>query len=395
MLIAVAVLVCLCLALAAALNHQRTKRQQAEALTTQLEAKHRTDLASLRDHHQRLMVALGNLSESVLLCDADGAIIFRNDAADNLAQTSHAHALIEATAEELLEDARAGETAQREIELYGPPSQTLVLHACPLPGGYAMATVEDISHSLRHEIIRRDLVTNIGHELRTPVGALCVLAEAMQQESDPEVLLSLSQSIGTESHRLTQIVNDLLELSQIEHSESLKDKPPMTPVVLQDIVGRAITRVAGVADQNGSHIEADLGGKPVRVLGDSFQLTSAVFNLLDNAVKYSEPNKAVRVFIQNGTDGTGGTGSADGTGRTDGTDRVDIIVQDQGVGISRGDQGRIFERFFRVDRSRSSSVGSGLGLSLVRHVAQLHGGEVILESEEGVGSTFTLRLPTA
>lgn len=383
MLIAVAVLVCLCLGLSLALSHQRRKHQQAQALAAQLEARRQTDLDSLQNHCDRLMSALNKLSESVLLCDRDGVIVFRNHAATNLASTSHAEALIEAAAEELLAEAAAarttaaGQAAKQEIQLYGPPNQTLVLHAHALPGGYAMATIEDISHSLRHEIIRRDLVTNIGHELRTPVGALCVLAEAMQQESDPEVLLSLSQSIGTESQRLTQIVNDLLELSQIEQSQGLQDKPQQTQVVLQDIVGRAITRVAGVADQNGSNIEADLTGKPICVLGDSFQLTSAVFNLLDNAVKYSAPNRAVRVSIQNGSD------------------RVEVIVQDQGVGISRGDQSRIFERFYRVDRSRSGSVGSGLGLSLVRHVAQLHGGEIILESEEGVGSTFTLRLPAA
>lgn len=377
MLIALVALACLCLGLAAALGRQHRQRQQAEALVAQLETTRQTDLGSLQDHCDRLVAALDNLSESVVLCDGEGAIIFRNDAASNLALTSHANALIEATAEELLADARAGQSTEREIEFYGPPNQTLLLHACSLPGGYAMATIEDISHSLRHEVIRRDLVTNIGHELRTPVGALCVLAEAMQKESNPEVLLSLSQSIGTESQRLTQIVNDLLELSQIEQSQNLQDMEQKTPVVLQDIVGRAITRVAGVADQNGSSIEADLTGKPVRVLGDSFQLTSAVFNLLDNAVKYSAPNKAVSVSIQNGSG------------------RAEVIVRDQGVGISRGDQSRVFERFFRVDRSRSSSVGSGLGLSLVRHVAQLHGGEIILESEEGVGSTFTLRLPAA
>ena len=143
----------------------------------------------------------------------------------------------------------------------------------------------------------------------------------------------------------------------------------------QDVVQRAVTRISGVAQQHKTEIVLDMAEEPICVWGDSFQLTSATFNLLDNAIKYSPAGRPLSVdLLSNGT-------------------CAEIVVADEGVGIARRDHDRVFERFYRVDRSRSSAMGSGLGLAVVRHVVQQHEGEVTLQSEEGVGSTFTIRLP--
>ena len=342
----------------------------------QLLAAHLADTREATTLLQKLATALDNINEGIAVCDARGTIVFRNASAKTFATSRHSEVLVEAALEELLAEAIKGKTAQREVQLYGPPDQTLLLQTFPLISNsaetpFAVAVIDDISHSQRLDIIRRDLVTNIGHELRTPVGALSVLADAMQDEDDPEVLVSLSRSIGKESIRLTQIVEDLLELSRLEQSQ----ESDFSPVILQDVVRRAVNRISGVAQQHDTEIEMDMAEEPVCVWGDSFQLTSATFNLLDNALKYSPPNSRLSVDLLN-------KGSW-----------AEIVVADEGVGIPRRDHDRVFERFYRVDRSRSSTMGSGLGLAVVRHVAQQHEGEVTLQSEEGAGSTFSIRLP--
>ena len=342
----------------------------------QLLSAHLADTREATTLLQKLATALDNINEGIAVCDAKGTVVFRNASAKTFATSRHSEVLVEAALEELLAEALKGKTAQREIQLYGPPDQTLLLQTFPLISGsaeasFAVAVIDDISHRQRLDIIRRDLVTNIGHELRTPVGALSVLADAMQDEDDPEVLMSLSQSIGKESVRLTQIVEDLLELSRLEQSRESN----LAPVILQDVVRRAVNRISGAAQQHDTEIQIDMTEEPVCVWGDSFQLTSATFNLLDNALKYSPPSSRLSVDL------------------LDKGSWAEIVVADEGVGIPRRDHDRVFERFYRVDRSRSAAMGSGLGLAVVRHVAQQHEGEVTLQSEEGLGSIFSIRLP--
>lgn len=342
----------------------------------QLLTAHLADTREATTLLQKLATALDNINEGIAVCDAKGTVVFRNASAKTFATSRHSEVLVEAALEEMLAEALKGKTAQREIQLYGPPDQTLLLQTFPLISGsaeadFAVAVIDDISHSQRLDIIRRDLVTNIGHELRTPVGALSVLADAMEDEDDPEVLMSLSQSIGKESIRLTQIVEDLLELSRLEQSRESN----LAPVILQDVVRRAVNRISGAAQQHDTEIQIDMTEEPVCVWGDSFQLTSATFNLLDNALKYSPPSSRLSVDL------------------LDKGSWAEIVVADEGVGIPRRDHDRVFERFYRVDRSRSAAMGSGLGLAVVRHVAQQHEGEVTLQSEEGLGSIFSIRLP--
>jgi two-component system sensor histidine kinase SenX3 len=240
----------------------------------------------------------------------------------------------------------------------------------------AVAVVEDVSERRRIEQVRRDFVSNISHELRTPVGALCVLAETMAAETSAAVLRRLAQRIELESNRLARMIDDLLTLTMIEAEEVGSE-----PVSVRRFVEEAIERIGPAAERRS--ITIDVGIVPhASVLGDRRQLTSAVFNLLDNAVKYSEEGSTVRVRVVAEESGSPGL--------------VRIEVADEGIGIPPRDRERIFERFYRVDKARTRDTGgTGLGLAIVRHVVNNHRGEVTVTSREGEGSTFTITLPTA
>jgi two-component system sensor histidine kinase SenX3 len=215
-------------------------------------------------------------------------------------------------------------------------------------------------------------VANISHELKTPVGALAVLAEALADEDDPAVIRRLVDRMLEESHRAVSTIDDLLELSQIELAGDIDHEE----VRLADVVRAGVGRVSSIADQGDITVEVRSDGDGLVVLGDRRQLVSALGNLVENAVKYSEPGQLVEVDVRT-TDGF-----------------VELVVTDHGVGIPARDLDRIFERFYRVDKARSRGTGgSGLGLSIVRHVATNHRGSVTVTSREGEGSTFVLRLP--
>jgi len=220
--------------------------------------------------------------------------------------------------------------------------------------------------------MRRDFVANVSHELRTPIGALAVLAEAIAGGSESEVTAQLAERMVRESERLARIVEDLLDLSLLEAQERAGREPLPVAALVTD----AVDQVRGAADTRGISIDASNVPADLRIECDRRKLVSAIFNLLDNAVKYSEAGEPVEV-------------TAERRG-----DRCAIAVRDHGIGIPSRDLERIFERFYRVDRARSRQTGgTGLGLSIVRHTAQAHGGEVTVESHEGEGTTFTLLLP--
>ncbi len=324
----------------------------------------------------RLAWALGAIANGVVIFDERGEIAYRNDPAASFLAARHSDALVEDAITTMASDALRGRGAERELELFGPPRRVLSLRAVPLendtrPSG-VLVVVEDTSERRRLENVRRDFVANISHELKTPVGALALLAETLLDEDDPGVTKRLAERLASEAFRVGNTIDDLLELSRLEVATGLASDD----VVVAQFVGDAADRVRPAAEQRG--IDIDVEEPPVRltVVGERRQLVSAVTNLLDNAVKYSEPGSTVAVRA-----------------RTDGT-WVDVTVRDRGIGIPRRDLERIFERFYRVDRARSRETGgTGLGLAIVRHVASNHRGEVRVESREGVGSTFTLRLP--
>jgi two-component system sensor histidine kinase SenX3 len=321
----------------------------------------------------RLSQAVDQIDQGVVVCDADGGDLFRNRVAVGLAEARDGLVLVEAAVQELLADALTGRNVRREVDLFGPPAQSFVVTAYPFAeGGGALALVEDRSLQRRTETVRRDFVANISHELKTPIGALGLLAETIREEPDPEVVERLSSRMITEADRASRTVDDLLELSRIEFGDDAES----AVVSAVAVIGEAVGRIASAAEQAGVEVRVEVDGD-LELTGDRRQLVSAVFNLLDNAVKYSADGTEVVVEAHREPDGA-----------------VDLVVTDNGVGIPRRDLDRVFERFYRVDRARSRGTGgTGLGLAIVRHVASNHGGEVTVRSTEGVGSTFTLSLP--
>jgi two-component system, OmpR family, sensor histidine kinase SenX3 len=326
----------------------------------------------------RLATALEAIHDGVVLLDDAGDIVFTNARAATYLGARHGEALVESAIDELARTALTGEAATQTLELFGPPRRTLVLSADPLDDGRrntgALVVIEDVTERRRVDAVRRDFVANISHELKTPVGGLGVLAETIVDEDDLGVIRRLAARMHHEAMRASRTIDDLLELSRIEAGEST----PREPVAGHLVLAEAVERAAGAAERGG--IALDLREPPhdLVVRGDRRQLSSAVFNLLDNAIKYSQPGSTVRVAAD--------ADVASGTAR--------LVVGDDGIGIPRRDLERIFERFYRVDRARSRDTGgTGLGLAIVRHVASNHGGEISVDSREGEGSTFTLSLP--
>jgi two-component system, OmpR family, sensor histidine kinase SenX3 len=241
-------------------------------------------------------------------------------------------------------------------------------------GGLILLLAEDQTESRRVDEIRRDFVANISHELKTPVGALALLAETVEEAADdPDAVIRFAGRMRQEAARLTDLVQDLIMLSRIQAAEPV---PAPRPVVLNDVVAEAVDRCRMRASARGISLEVT-GAQDLTILGDEDLLVTALRNLLENAVSYS-PDKT-RVVI---------------TTRAASSWTAEISVSDQGIGIPERDRERIFERFYRVDPARSRATGgTGLGLAIVKHVTASHGGNVTVWSQEGVGSTFTLRLP--
>ncbi|HQY32704.1 ATP-binding protein [Actinotalea sp.] len=280
----------------------------------------------------------------------------------------------------LTQVARDGEIRDADVELprgpFGGATLLLQLRAAPLGLDHLLLLAEDRTESRRVEAVRRDFVVNVSHELKTPVGALSLLAETVEQAADdPEVVRRFAGRMQTETARLTTLVQEIIELSRLQVADPLR--APST-VEVDAVVHEAVDRARTAATAQG--IELEVGGDAGAVVwGDHDMLVTAVRNLLDNAVAYSESGTRIGV----------------GTAIREEAGVVEIAVVDQGIGIPAAEQPRLFERFYRVDPARSRDTGgTGLGLSIVKHVAADHGGEVTVWSEPGRGSTFTVRLPT-
>ncbi len=241
--------------------------------------------------------------------------------------------------------------------------------------GNVLLIVEDRTESHRLDEMRKDFMANISHELKTPIGAVGLLSEAMENSLDqPEVMAKLVKNISKEAKRLSALVKDIIQLSRIQSSSTVTSTDLVN---LVDVVRDAIDRNSWRSEKSDVNVEFLSNSESIEVYGDSEMLTVAVKNLVENAIIYSNPGSTVGVAIE----------LVDGV--------VNIIVKDSGIGISKDEQARVFERFYRVDQSRSRETGgTGLGLSIVKHAAISHMGEVKLFSKLGVGSTFTLRLPT-
>jgi len=278
---------------------------------------------------------------------------------------------------------RDGEIREGDIEVSGSAlggrRTSFAVRVAPLGsavggGGLILLLAEDQTESRRVEEVRRDFVANISHELKTPVGALALLAETMEEAADdPEAVRRFAGRMRQEASRLTYLVQDLITLSRIQAAEPVPDP---NPVELGAVVAEVLDRCRMKASARGIEL-AESCDQGLAVLGDEDLLITALRNLVENAVAYS-PEKT-RVVV---------------SATRDGASAAQISVADQGIGIPERDLERIFERFYRVDAARSRATGgTGLGLAIVKHVVAAHGGKVTVWSKEGVGSTFTLRLP--
>ena len=322
----------------------------------------------------RLRVALDALPIGVVLADADGAVLFRNSVSEHIAGSRHADVLVGEAIDALVAGAIVGRPRRQTLDLFGPPRRTLLLRADPIDGGQggALVTVADETDRSRLDAVRTDFVANVSHELKTPVGAMTVLADALAGADEPEVVERLAGRIVDEAERLSRTIDDLLELSRIELEGQAVTEPVSVDLVISEAVGRA----RSLAARRGISIGVCNAPSGLEMVGDRRQVVSALGNLVENAVKYSEPAGTVAVRAE----------------RVD--DWIEMTVVDHGIGIPARDLERIFERFYRVDRARSRETGgTGLGLSIVRHVAANHGGDVQVSSVEGEGSTFVLRVP--
>jgi two-component system sensor histidine kinase SenX3 len=327
----------------------------------------------------RFRAVLDSTDLGVIVADEQGTIAYANPVGGSFLEGKIGDATARNRLNQLIERVTStGSAEQLEVDVYTPARRFIRLRAVPLPskstwGHAAVIYVRDLSGRRRVEAMRRDFLTNAGHEMKTPLGALAILAETIGDTDDPETRRRLADRLSSEANRMAQVVDDIVTLADIESLET-----PFEQVRIDRVIDEAASRVSVVAAESEVEVKLDGSECPAVVIGNSEQLTSAVLNLLDNAVKYSLRGGEVEVSVRCRDD------------------EVIIEVEDHGTGIPSEHLDRVFERFYRIQQGRGrSSGGTGLGLSIVRNVAETHGGSVSVESTPAEGSTFTLRLPTA
>lgn len=275
---------------------------------------------------------------------------------------------------------RSGELKMANLEIprgpIGDGRRNLHVTAAPIDNeGKILVFINDESEQQRIDAVRRDFVANVSHELKTPIGALMLLSEAVLGAKDnPVEVQKFAQRMQSESRRLSELVKEIIDLSRLQSHDPLV---AAYEVDIDEVVKEAINLSESAAEARQVTIILNEKSNGV-VIGDRDQLIMAVHNLIENAINYSPEKTRVTVTI------------------SDAGELIEVTVADQGIGIAETEQERIFERFYRVDPARSRETGgTGLGLSIVKHVALNHGGEIGVWSKEGVGSTFALRLPRA
>ena len=322
---------------------------------------------------------LAVLSSSAIVVDATDAVINSSPAAVSYGLV-RGRDLVHGELRHLARQVRRdGVIREAELELpRGPVGRgRVVMHArvAPLGSSHVLLLLEDRTTARRVEEVRRDFVANVSHELKTPVGGLALLAEAvLDARDDPEAVERFARRMQVEAARLTQLVKEIVELSRLQVADVLHE-PRLVDVTAAVHEAIEHSRVEADAKQI---VLAEVCQPDLKVFGDEALLVTAVRNLVGNAIAYSES----------------GTRVAIGGRRVQ--DVVEVTVADQGQGIPESEQTRIFERFYRVDSARSRATGgTGLGLAIVKHICSNHGGDVTVWSQEGRGSTFTIHLPAA
>ncbi len=325
----------------------------------------------------QVMDLLRELPGLVLVVDNDGTVLWTSPDAAELRLVRRDRLAFDSLRDCALKVLANGQTVVTDVSLRRPPmrkiSVDLRVRGIPLADERVLLLLTDLTEENRLAAVRRDFIANVSHELKTPVGAMSLLAEALvAARDDPDTVQHFAHRMQSEAARLAQLINDVIDLSRVQGDDPLTHAEAVS---VDGLVESAVDFVRGGAELK--DIEVILGGpRDAYVYGDVAQLETALRNVLSNAIAYSEPSTRVAVAV-----------------RTSPT-LVEIDVKDQGMGIPDSEQDRIFERFYRVDEARSRVTGgTGLGLSIVRNVCRNHGGDCLVWSVENEGSTFTLQLP--
>lgn len=342
---------------------------------------------SLRSEKRRAEMVLSEIADGIVAVDADGRVTLFNRAAEAMLGGSSSEILgakvessdVHPEIARMAADCIAGKAVlSSEIRLPGLPERVLGIRGAPFAesgrGESALLLLHDLSEIRRHEKMQKEFVSNVSHELRTPITAVRATAEALLAgaKNDDELVDRFLNTILSESDRLSALIDDLMEIAK---RESGITRTEMAEIRIADAVQRAFVPIRPAAEQNEVEVGFDVPGDLV-ARADEIQLVQLVRNLIDNAVKYTPPGGRVDVV-----------GERDEGG-------VRIVVRDTGIGIPHGEVERIFERFYRVDKARSRRLGgTGLGLAIVKDIVEAHGGSISVETELGMGSTFTVTLP--
>jgi two-component system phosphate regulon sensor histidine kinase PhoR len=339
-------------------------------------------LADLGSQNARLATVLEQLTDGVLIVDAQGSIQFANPAAQKLFETSSVtgHSVTEIVRNHQLVDAwrRCQQTREVQSESVELPARRQFLQLIAIPDTHASGSlllVQDLTRVRRLETVRRDFISNVSHELRTPLASLKALTETLQSGAlaDPEAGPRFLGRISTEVDALTQMAQELLDLSRIESGQVELNLAPLAP---KSLLLSAADRMRMQAERAGLKLSLHYDEDLPSIRADKSRLEQVLVNLIHNAVKFTKPGGEITLEAESGEGG------------------VRFAVRDTGVGIPAESLTRIFERFYRVDRSRTGS-GTGLGLSISKHIIEAHGGRIWAEGEEGRGSIFQFVIPAS
>ena len=362
-----------------------TKVKELENLSsavTSLISAFNLQLSTTESERARLATVLEQITDGVLIADAQGMIQFANPAASRLFQASNpvGRSIAEVVRHHRLVEAwrQCQQSRQLQRESVEVPTRHQYLQLVVIPDQHSSGSlllVQDLTHIRRLETVRRDFISNLSHELRTPLASLKALTETLQDGAleDPPAARRFIDQIQTEVDALSQMVTELLELSRIESGRLSLD---LRPVAARDLLDSASRRMRLQAERAGLQLRVETAEGLPRVQMDVQRLEQVLVNLIHNAVKFTRPGGEILLMAEAGPG------------------EVRFAVRDTGIGIPAEDVPRIFERFYRVDRSRTGS-GTGLGLSIARHIVEVHKGRIWVESIEGQGSTFYFSLPLA
>lgn len=340
-------------------------------------------IATLKQQKNMLSAVLSNMTDGVLIANENGSIQMMNEAAETLFDLERGEGINLPISDviqqsdllELWNKTKTGKPETITIEFGAEPKFLQVVGISleeDLPG-LSMLLFQDLSHSHQLDIIRRDFVSNVSHELRTPVAGLKAISETLLDGAldDPAVARKFVSRMNSEVDNLAQMINELLELSRIEAGEYSFYFKPAKPI---ELISNAVERMTLQAERMGIVLSYDAPEDLPKILADPIRVSQIFINLIQNAIKFTPSGGHIHIAAQ------------------DAGAKVLFSVRDDGMGITKRDRSRIFERFYKVDRARSGG-GTGLGLSICKHIVEKHGGHIWVESEVGQGSTFYFSLP--